>query len=356
VPFEYEIGKEFTREELPKDGTALADGRFVVLTDRILGFLEYSELQVEDPQQLVWTPPSNLTAWLPEELRDGTDRARRGIALFIRQEKAPWIYQGRAELTHWPVDPQGERKARLTLDKPLPRPARKLSPAAEEALRGLDGSDKTKTLLRWASAGDPESWSELSEDLCHQGEVSGTLVPLLPFLLKLLEDPEFPYREDLLWILALAPKAPPYIAQAATSGEEVYRALLDQGPSELRRPAAFALQSCAGGRDRFRAALDRERDESLRGVLLASLAAPGSPDLVSFFLQEMRSGQTPFLKAIAAVAAIHSSPDAPPPDAVRHLREQELTWERLEDDWQDLDPAGAAILDPQTILDRLSYP
>jgi phosphoglycolate phosphatase-like HAD superfamily hydrolase len=273
------------------------------------------------------------------------------LALFLRKEEGPFVYAGRAEVANWPVD-GNDCWLQLSLDEPLRSPIPQVAPSVEQVLRELALDADREARLRWVAAGDDEAWKELSEELQHQGELSGELVPLAPFLFSLLREPAFPYAEDLIWIFALAAKAPPYLRQAASQGVKTYVALLDSENSALRIPAAFCLQTCADVGEQLRRRAEAEPHEELRAALLAVLGTSRDPSPLPFLLRELNTGGTPFLKAVAALAALEAAPDNPPIDAIRYL--QENPWGRFEDLWESIDPVGAAVLDPEDILSRMS--
>jgi len=352
VPFGYQTGKSYSREEIVGTGKLIAGERFALLPDRLLGFLDSSELLLHDRQSMRWQPRSGIAVLVPPELHDGSERARRGVGLFLRREDGPFVYAGRAEVTNWPVD-GNDCWVQLSLDEPLRSPLPRLAPQVELALRRIAPDADREARLRWAAAGDDQAWDELSEELQHQGEVSGDFVPLAPFLLAILQDPTFAHAEDLLWIFALAAKSPLYIRRAATEGEKLFLSLLDNSDPELRRPAAFALHSCERISEQLRPRTIRESDPMVRGAMMTVLGASGDPSNLPLFLQEVQSSPHPFLRAVASVAAIETTPEVPPPEAVRYLKEEVGSWNALQEEWESMDPVGAAPLEPEATFDRL---
>jgi hypothetical protein len=350
VPFEYLPAKPYSREEITATGRLLTGQSFALLPDRILAFLDISDLKIDSPLSFVWKPPSGEIPWLPPELHDGSDRARRGLALFVRKDDGPFVYAGRAELTNWPIGGM-DCWAQFTLDEPFRSPILQLAPSVEQALRSCEVSGERETLLRRAAVGDAHAWEELTDLISHQGDVSGEFVPLVPFLFALLKDPGFPHKEDLMWTFALAAKSPADIRLAAAQGVDTFLAMLDGENQGLRMPAAFSLHGCHGISEPLRLRAGRESHEEVRAAMIAVLGASRDPGVLPFLLEEIRSGRTIFLKSIAAVAAVEAAGEKAPAEAVRFL--QEHPWVEFEQRWADIDPGGMGPLNPQDVVDRL---
>jgi len=351
VPFGYVTAKSYSRAEIVGSGKLIAGDRFALLPDRLLSFLEFSEVAIQSRESLLWKPRAGTAVLVPPELHDGSERARRGLALFLRKEQGAFVYAGRAEVSNWPVD-GSDCWLQLSLDEPLRSPIPQVAPSVEQALRELAPDADLEARLRWVAAGDDQAWDELSEELQHQGEVSGKLVPLAPLLLSILREGTFAHAADLLWIFALAAKSPAYIRQAASQGVQTYDALLASEDEDLRLPAAFCLQSCAGVADLLRLRTASETHEDVRAAMLAVLGVSRDPSNLPFLLNEIRSGETPLLRAVAALAALEAAPTTPLAEAAQYL--QENPWSQFENLWESIDPAGAALLNPEELLARLS--
>jgi len=261
-PYPYQLSARYTREQalaaIPSHAarTELCAGRFVIWDAGVLGFLDSSELGFETPEFIDWRPTEDFRVseerptCLPVQPRDGSARARRGVALFIRRSQEPYVYAGRAELSNWPIGATRAQWARFAVEGPVlfdpgPELASALEAELERLAPSLEEARIDPVVLRRVAKGDRDSWSEILEVLFDQGTNFPEVRIIAPFLLKALSDPHCPLADEFLWVLGSAREDPTGGAKlAAAAGLKVYLGFLAHPQPEIRRAAVFALLNC----------------------------------------------------------------------------------------------------------------
>jgi len=195
----------------------------------------------------------------------------------------------------------------------------------------------------------------LAKKVRRTDSINPELVPIIPFLMMLLEDPTHPLQEDILGLLGSAREdQDSEIQRAAAAGFETYLKFLGHERPELRVGAVFALQTAEPARfaEVFYSRIRKEPDERVQASMLLGLLARDSKQDLSLFLEILKSTRSIRVKIVAALVSVESSPEAPPEQAVRCLREQAPRWKPFQEWWEGLKRFGPLPLDPDEVLKR----